>query len=87
MKKLIFTLTTVFALSSFAKDSCPEGSLDCADTNGSGAGVIAAGISCVGCAAQEKAEDAKLRGSTQTIFRSGGSTQSKPTQGTGTGTN
>ena len=61
MKKLIFTLTTIFALSSFG-ESCPEGDPNCginASTT-TETGVIATGISCVGCKSFEEAARARL---------------------------
>lgn len=77
MKKLIFALTTIFALSSFA-DSCPAGDLGCENVSAnSGAGVIATGISCETCAAYEKAEGALLSNQKGSLITRG---TSKPTK-------
>ncbi len=79
MKKLIFTLTTVFALSSFA-DSCPVGDRSCENISANnGAGVIATGVSCEGCVAYEKAEGARLSNQKGTLLNRG---TTKPTKGT-----
>ncbi len=67
MKNLIFTLITIFSLSSFADDgTCTPGDRDCENIHlDQGASTIAVGVECSSgvCAGQEKASGAMLSNS------------------------